>query len=81
MPDNETKEKMYNFLARELIGQTNFTNEEDYHINLFIDKRKDLKEIRKFNDYIEIHLNVNTSFQSKVNCYHEDSKVIKVLKS
>ena len=67
------KDRLYNYLARELIKSIKFGKEE-VAITLYLDKLKGSKEAKVFNHYIETYLKGTLPFSSQVSCYHADSK-------
>jgi hypothetical protein len=66
------KDRTYNYLARLILEQLPIENATDT-VNLILDKRKNRKERREFNSYIQRELASRLSPQVRLRITHEDS--------
>lgn len=67
------KKKLYNFLAKFLLEKASLDKVTGY-INFVVDKCKNKKEIKDFNDYIANQLKDLLPLETKLNITHESSK-------
>lgn len=66
------KQKLYNFLARFIIEHVQLRN-ETVAVTLVVDRSKNKKEIKDFNQYIENQLQAVLPLNVPLNVYHERS--------
>ncbi len=70
-----SKERLYNFVARNVIDQIPVEKNED-RIYFYVDKSKSRREIEYFNNYIYSHLKGRIDPEIKIEVYHRTSNEI-----
>lgn len=69
----ENKERIYNFVARQVVDQIPFGKSENSRIFFIIDKSKGRKEIEEFNSYIRANLDAKINPLTPIDIYHWNS--------
>ncbi len=67
------KKKLYNYLSRVLIEKINFSKDLPA-LTLVVDKMKNKREIKDFNQYLENQLSAYLPLNCMFYVYHKDSK-------
>ncbi len=72
LPKDIKKERLYNFLAGELIKEIKI-KEQGVNVTLYMDRLKGNKSAKRFNNYIESQLETNLQI-GNISYYHVDSR-------